>query len=137
MKSAVILSPVIKAGIKEPSQAQPSAVPGGTTPATATRKCLHRQLQPDKSCESQYLTSTNRLFSYGLSSYWVTLKGLFLALKIAAFISEEQPERFSVFFPTIAFVVGDRYDIFKEAERELCARPCLWNATPEGTYIHI
>ena len=43
---------------------------------------------------------------------------MFLALKIAAFISEEQPERFSVFFPTIAFVVGEGYDIFKEAERE-------------------
>lgn len=39
-------------------------------------------------------------------------------MKIAAFISEEWPERFNIFFPTTAFVVGERYDIFKEAERE-------------------
>lgn len=39
-------------------------------------------------------------------------------MKIAAFTSEEWPERFSIFFPTIAFVVGEGYDIFKEAGRE-------------------
>lgn len=67
---------------------------------------------------SPYLTSTNWLVFYSLSSYSATLKGLFLALKIAAFISEEWPKRFSIFFPTIAFVVGKGYDIFKEAGRE-------------------
>lgn len=39
-------------------------------------------------------------------------------MKIAAFISEEWLERFSIFFPTIAFVVGEGYDIFKEEGRE-------------------
>jgi len=43
---------------------------------------------------------------------------LFLAWKIAAFISAEWPERFSAFFPTIAFIVGEGYDTFKEAQRE-------------------
>lgn len=39
-------------------------------------------------------------------------------MKIAAFISEEWPERFSIFFPTIAFVVGEGYNISKEAGTE-------------------
>lgn len=39
-------------------------------------------------------------------------------MKIAAFISEEWPERFSIFFPTIAFVVREGYNISKEAGTE-------------------